>query len=184
MPLALQHRALLDVYLEERADVVESTARGSGSVEVDAVLAQGVLQTDAVLVREVLDLVDLERSGEGGRAEQAAPEARALLVREVDELDGARGRPERRLLAQDLDGGHHAERAIQPATPRHGIDVRSEQRGLRSGALHRRPDVAALVRLDLDRQVGEEAAQEVAGLDPVVRPRQPPRTVGPAGQAA
>ena len=179
---ALEHRPLLDVQLEVGAHVAQPPLRGGGAVELDAVLADDVLEAPAVGVAQVAHGVGIERAGHGGGAEEAAAEARALLVGPVDERDGARRRALRGDRAQRLERPHHAERAVEPAAVRHGVDVGADHDGV--GALTRepRPQVAGLVDLDLDRQLGERLAQQPARVLPLVRPAQPPRPAGTAGQ--
>ena len=98
----LQARALLDVQLEVGGDVGQLGL--AHRVEVDVVLLQRVRERDALVVLEVADRVGVERARGGGRAEQAAAEARALLVGPVDQLQ----RDRRRLAlvaAQHLERG-------------------------------------------------------------------------------
>ena len=76
----LEHRPLLDVQLQVGGRAFERRARLERAVEVDAVLAQRVGQRDPVAVGQAADRVGLQRAGRRARAQQAAPEARALLV--------------------------------------------------------------------------------------------------------
>ena len=85
---ALEDGALLDVQLQVGDGVLELPARLVDPVEVDAVLGEGVGQGDAVPVLEVAHVVGLEGAGGGARAEEAAPEAGALLVGPVHEPQG------------------------------------------------------------------------------------------------
>ena len=98
----LEHRALLDVQLEVGGGVLELAARLERVVEVDAVrrrATSGSAFPSASLPRAQLVLVG-HRAGGGARAEQRAPEARALLVGPVDEPHGRRRRrPPRRAAA-------------------------------------------------------------------------------------
>ena len=85
--LALEHRALLDVQLEVGADVLEPRAGLVRAVELDAVLAHDVLEPLATGVDEIAHGIRIEGAGDRRAAEQAAPEARALLVGPVDQRD-------------------------------------------------------------------------------------------------
>ncbi len=101
----LEHRPLLDVQLEVGGRVLELRARVERPVEVDAVLAQRVRQRDAVAVGQRAQLVLVgHRAGRGGRAEEGAAEARALLVGPVDEPHGHGRRALLRDPPQHLDG--------------------------------------------------------------------------------
>ena len=53
--------------------------------------------------------------------------------------------------AQRLERAHHAERAVEPAAVRHGVDVRADHDGL-GARCPRSPaqTIAGLVDLDLD----------------------------------
>ena len=103
-PSALEHRALLDVRLDVGARAAQLGARLAGAVELDVVARHHVLEPLAVAVAQVAHLVGVERAGAARRAEQAAPEARALLVGPVHEPQPDGRRALLRLAAQRLDG--------------------------------------------------------------------------------
>ena len=155
------------------------------AVEVDAVRRQRVGQRGAVAVGQPAHGVGLEAPGGGAGAEQAAPEARALLVGPVHELERepARLRGER---AQHLEPGDDVQRPVEPAAARHRVQVPADDHELVGLAGRRRPRVARLVGLDghaVDRV--ELRAQPLARRDPRVRPRDPLGAVvvpGPAAQ--
>ena len=82
----LEHGALLDVELEIRGRGLELGAGVEGRVEVDVVLGQGIRKRDPVAVDEPAELVLVGHRPCGrARAEEAAAEARALLVGPVDQ---------------------------------------------------------------------------------------------------
>ena len=91
---ALEHRPLLDVQLEVRARAGQPGPRLMHAFELDSVARHHVFEALAVAVAQVAHLVHLERAGAGGRAEQAAPETGAFLVRPVDQAQPDR-RPAR-----------------------------------------------------------------------------------------
>ena len=133
-------------------------------------------QRDALGVLEVADRVGFQRAGGGGRAEQAAAEARALLVGPVDQLQ----RDRRRLAlvrAQHLDRGQQPEAAVEPAAVRHGVDVRADDDDLLALARDRRPQVPGDVALDGRVGLGQLAEQPLARRAPVLAPREPARPV-------
>ena len=175
----LQPRALLDVQLEIGGDVGQLGL--AHRVEVDVVLLQRVRERDALVVLEVADRVGVERARRGGGAEQAAPEARALLVGPVDQLQRDRGRLAL-VRAQHLDRGQQAEAAVEPAAVRHGVDVRADDDDLLALAGDRRPQVPGDVALDRGVGLGELAEQPLARRAPVLAPRQPARAVRPTRQ--
>ena len=81
-----------------------------------------------VRVREARDRVRVELARERGGAEQAEAEARALLVGPVDQRRaGLRGDESLGVRPQDSDGRHDAERAVEPASVGHGVDVRADR---------------------------------------------------------
>ena len=81
-------------------------------VEVDVVAGDDVLEPLALAVLEVAHLVDVERAGAGRGAEQAAAEARALLVGPVDEAQ-----PDRRRVAVGVRAQRPRARRASPSAP-------------------------------------------------------------------
>jgi hypothetical protein len=99
---------------------------GAGAVEpvdVDPVLSEDLGQAVALFVAEAAEHLEIERAHTGGRAEQAAAEPGALLVGPVDQGDGDRRRALGGERAQQLEPGHHAQRAVEPAAFRHAVEV-------------------------------------------------------------
>ena len=134
----------------ERA--VEARGRAGRGVEVDAARGEGVLQAGALAVEEIADVVGIERAGGGRGAEEAAAEARALLVGPVDEADLDRRRRVRGgQRAHDAERGEEAERAVEPAAGRDRVDVRSDDDEAlrRAVARQRGPDVPGRVVLHI-----------------------------------
>ena len=174
----LEHRALLDVQLEVGGRVLELPAGVLGAVEIDAVLAQRVGQRDAVRVDAPAQLVlVVHRPRARARAEEAAPEARALLVRPVDEPDGHLRLALLGEAAHHLDAGQHVQAAVEPAAVRDGVHVAADQQLPLRAAAQREPLVARLVDLVLEREAGELAAQPLAAALPGLRPRDALRAV-------
>ena len=162
----------LDVQLEVGGSRVELRVRVERAVEVHVVLGQCVRQACAVRVDELPQLVLVgHRAGRGARAEEAAAEARALLVRPVHEPD-CDGR--RSLLddpAQDLDARDDAERAVEPAAVRHRVDVAPEEDRALRPACEREPLVAGRVDRLLRSGLGDLVAKPGARLLPGLGPR-------------
>ena len=170
--VAFEHRALLDVQLEIGDGGFQAGARRGRRVEVDPMRVQRVDQCDAVAVGDVADGARVERPGREAGAEQRAAEARPLLVGPVDEGDrDGRRRAARGEGAQDLQAAQDAERAVEPAPVRDGVDVAAEHDGVGRRPLEDRPEVAGLVRVDAHRQVGEALDEPRARLRPGVGPR-------------
>jgi hypothetical protein len=173
----LEHRPLLDVELEVGGGALELSSTFPCPVELDAVLGQSVRKGDAFLVVKPSELVRIERSRAGARAEEAAAEPRALLVGPVDEPDrcgwgAVLGDP-----AENLDGGHHVERAVEPAAVRDGVDVTADYKRAVGVAPQREPLVPGLVDLVVGRDAGELLAEPLAGARPRLRPRDALRAV-------
>ena len=164
----LEHRALLDVQLEVGARALQVRAGVVHLREVDVVAGDDVLEPLALAVLEVAHLVDVERARAGRGAEQAAAEARALLVGPVDEAQ-----PDRAVAvgvrAQDLERGEDPQRAVEPAAGGHGVDVRADDHEALLLAREVGPDVAGGVGGDLDRQLLELRAHQLARLAPTRR---------------
>ena len=112
-----------------------------------------------------------------GAAEQAAAEPGALLVGPVDQRD----RDGRRALggerAEQLQPGHHAERAVEPAALRHAVEVAADdehaRRWRRGSTAHRLPASSVSTSTGSVRQ---RLAQQRPRLQPLGRPRQPAAT--------
>ena len=180
--LAVEHRSLLDVELEVGAQALTPPGGRAHRAQVHAVLAHHGGDVAAVGVGQAGQRPGIERPGHGRAAEEAAPEAGALLVGEVHQ-----GHPVRRPLlggrAKHLDGGHHAERAVEPAAGGHGVDVRADGNAPLALARQPGPEVGRLVALHrhaVDR--GQTGAKELAGLLPLRGPAHSPRPAGAAGQ--
>jgi hypothetical protein len=181
--LAFQHGPLFDVQLQIGDQALAAARRRAHPVEVDAVLGHHLAQRAALGVAQVLDRPRIEGARHGRAPEQAAAEARSLLVGEVHER-GAVRRALGRGAAQDLQRRHHAEGPVQPAPAGHGVDVRADRE--RPGPLSRqhRPQVRRLVELDRHPvDLGQALAQEVAGGLPFRRPAHPARALRAAGAA-
>ena len=78
------------------------------------------------LVGQPAQDVDVERAHRRRAAEQAAAEAGALLVGPVDEGDGDRRGAVGGERPQQLEPGHHAERAVEPAALGHAVEVAAD----------------------------------------------------------
>ena len=181
----LEDGALLDVQLEVGGRRVELAPRLERSVEVDPVLGERVRERDAVPVRELAELVLVgHRPGRCARAEQAAAEARALLVGPVDEAQGDRRRSVFRDAAQDLDPGDDVQRAVEPAAVRHGVDVAADEHRALGLPGEREPLVAGLVDLLRRARPGDLLAKPRAGRLPGLRPGDPLRSVLVPGELA
>ena len=178
----LEHGPLLDVQLEVGAYVLQAASRLPRAIELDAVRGERILEPHPVRVAQVAHRVRIERARDGGGAEQAAAEARALLVRPVHERHRAGRRARLSERAQGLQGAHDAERAVEPAAVGHGVDVGADHDGLGPLAREARPEIAGLVHVDLDGQLRERLSQQSARVLPLVRPGQAARTAGAAGQ--
>jgi hypothetical protein len=129
----------------------------------------------------VADRVRVQGARGGAGAEQAAPEARTLLVGPVDQLERDRGRLAL-VRAQHLDRGEEAEAAVEPPAVRDGVDVRPDHDDLVAFARDRGPQVPGDVALDGRVGLRELAEQPFACAAPILAPREPACPVRPAGQ--
>jgi hypothetical protein len=178
----LEHRALLDVQLEVGGGAFELVAGVERAVEIDAVLAQRIGQPDAFAVGQAADGVGLQRAGRRARPQQAATEARALLVGPAHELERQRARLAG-LRAQHLQAADDVQRAVEPAPVGHRVQVPADDHEALRVARGRRPDVARRIALHGDAvDPGELAAEPVVGGLPRVGPRNTLRAVVVAGQ--
>ena len=148
-PFALEDRALLDVELEVGDGSVEPRPGARRGVEVDPVGGERVDERDAVAVLDVADAAGLEGAGGEARAEQRAPEARALLVGPVDERDGHGRLAGGRERAQDLEPAEDAQRAVEPAAVGDRVHVAAEDHRPLARPGEDGPEVARLVDVDV-----------------------------------
>ena len=179
----LQHRPLLDVELEVGRRVLQLRARLERAVEIDAVRRERVRQRDPVRVAALAQLVLVaHRAGGRRRAEERAAEARALLVRPVDEAHGQRRRPLLGDAAQHLDRPEHVEAAVEPAAVRHRVDVPAQQERALRRPRQREPLVPGLVDFFLRARRHDLLAQPLPRALPRLGPRDALRAVLVAGQ--
>ena len=170
-PLGLHPRPLLDVQLEVGAEPVlraapHSPARGRARPRS----RPGPRRSPGPRRRaRPASALRVERAGEGRAAEQAAAEARALLVGPVDEHQRrAAGAARRRPRAQDAER-RHRRRAPRRASRRRGPSrgaSRAPAPARRIGALESRPQVAGLVDLAARARARPAAAEQGARLAP------------------
>ena len=174
----LENGSLLDVQLEVGGRRLQLTPCVEGVVEVDAVLGQSRGQRDAVAVRELPQLVLVgHRTGRSARPEEAAAEARALLVGPVDEAHGDGGRPFTCDPAHDLHAGHDVQRAVEPTAVRDRVDVTPDEDCPFRVSAEGEPLVPRFVDLLFDAGSGELLAQPCACALPRLRPSDSLRSV-------
>jgi len=124
------------------------------------------------------------RTRGSARAEEASPEASALLVRPVDEPDGQRRCSFLGDAAENLDAGDEVERAVEPPAVRDGVDVPADQKRPIRGARKREPLVPGLVGLFLDPEGLGLSGEPFARPDPRVGPRDALGALFVAGELA
>ena len=166
----LQARALLDVQLQVGGDLRQLGL--AHRVQVDVVLGSASGSAMPWLSLRCRTASGLERARGGGRAQQGAPEARALLVGPVDQLQ----RDLRRLALvrpQHLERREQAEAAVEPAAVGHRVDVRADDDDLVALARDRRPQVPGHVALHGGVGLLQLAEQPLPRRPPVLAPGQP-----------
>ena len=159
-----EDRALLDVQLEQGGELVRAGFLFAAIADAPELVAEGF----AVAVGAGVGVVGGEHAGEHAGGEHGRGEARAFLVGPVDDLDGCVGLVAGAMQgAQRFERGKDAERAVELAAGRLGVEVRAHgdrgQGGVFGAVLARpaREHVADLV--DRDR-----AAERLAlRLEPV-----------------
>jgi hypothetical protein len=121
-------------------------------------------------------------TGCGARAEQAASEARALLVRPVDEADRDGRLTFPGDAAEHLHSCDDVEGSVEPTPVRHGVDVAADKERAVGAAGEGEPLVPRLVGLLRDAEWLQLRGQPFAGPNPGVRPRDALRAVLVAGE--
>ena len=162
-------------------DIGHSGACAVEVFDVDAVGGEHVGKLVALLVGQAAQHVDVERADTRRRAEQAAAEPGTLLVGPVDQGDRDRRSTVRGDGSKQLQPGHHAERAVEPATLRHAVEVAADHQRVAALAAQHGPQVSGLVLVDLDGQRGQRLAQHRPSFEPFGCPRQPATALGPSG---
>src|SRR5262245_33874322 len=172
--LGLQDRALLDVELEVGVETLEPGAGVQHPIELHAVLRQHLSRGASVGVPGVRQLAGVEGAGGGGAPEQAAPEARSLLVgpvhqRERPRRSGMRARPR----PHHTEPSHDAEGPVEPTTVRDRVDVRPQCERRVGPAGQVGPSVPRLVDLRVEADLVEQLAQELPRRSPAFAPTEP-----------
>ena len=158
--LGLHPRPLLDVQLEVGAEPRPPRARTrsarSSSTPFSASTSASARPSAS---RRPASAVRVERAGEGRAAEEAAPEAGALLVRPVDQHErhaaAARRRP-RRAARRAPPSPRAPRRASRRPGPSRGASRARPRRASGSAPLEPRPEVARLVGLGLEPELGQQ----------------------------
>ncbi len=145
----VQRPALLDVEFHERADPLQPLRIGADGLRVVPGALHRLRQRHAVRVAQLPRLPGGELPGAQAGADAGEPEAGALLVTEVD--DGQRLRELRPPPAEFVErgeGGDDAERPVEGAAVRDGVQVRARDDGVaRRRVAEPRPLVAVAVQL-------------------------------------
>ena len=167
--LGLEHRALLDVELEVRPDVGDAGGRVD-AVEVEACRSHRVAERDAVGVDPVSEVAHV-LAGEGPAAEEGSVEARALLVHEGDYPERPLGLEALLLQQPDgVEGGDHAERAVEASAAGDGVEVRADRDGRARTGLPAADEVPGRVDLDLEAELPHLVADPAVRCEELRRP--------------
>ena len=148
--------------------------------EVDVVSADDVLEPLAVAVLEVADLVDSSVPAQAEEPNRLRPKrapsssAQSTKRRPTAGVSSA--------CARSVSSAANSPSAPSSQPPAGGVDVRAHDHEALLLARKVRPDVPRRVGRDLDRQLLELGARELARLDPLVGPADAAGAVGPAGQ--
>ena len=125
---SLQHRTLLNVQLKIGCRVLPLPSGVADGINGDATFRQRIFKPLASRIRASTILVDGLRAGKGRRSEKAAPKARTLLIRPIDQPHG-HWRFAFVLLgnaAQDGVACDHAQTAVEPSSIGHRIEMTAE----------------------------------------------------------
>ena len=86
--------------------------------------------------------------------------------------------------AEDFEAGEDAERAVEPAAIRDGIEMAADQQGFRRLAFERDPAIAGGVEVVFDGKVFQFVCEPGARFEPDWSPRHALRSVGIGGEFA
>ena len=160
--LLLEHRALLDVELDEGGRHLAGAGRGAGVADgLELVAEAGAVDGD-----DVEGLLHRHAADVDEAAEHVGGEAAALLVGEEGDGDAVLGLDvvvDERL--DDLEPGEHAEVAVVDAAGAHGVDVGAgHHRRARATAGAGGHHVADGVDGDVEAEVAHPGDDEVAAV--------------------
>src|SRR5262245_18030415 len=175
----LEHRPLFDVELEiaARGDLLQRGMRLVHAIQIDAVLRDRIRQRRPLPIDQRAYFVRPQAAARGRGSQQAAAEARAFLVRPVD--DGERPRRAAPLVhAQRAEACRHAEAAVEPAAIRDRIQVAADDDRVRRVARQRDPVVTGRVGRHPQAERGHVIAEPRARVAPHRPPGQTLRAVG------
>ena len=178
LTLGFEDRALLDVQLEQRADRPLPDRQLARVADPPQLLADG----PAGVVPAGEAVLEIEHAGEHARCDHRGRKAAAFLVGPVDHLERGPG-PDAVVVqrAHHLEGGEHAERAVELAAGRLAVEVAAEHHGRLVGVRALAPREHAAHAIDADLQPGFLApgAEQVAAAPVLIGQRLP---VDPAGR--
>ncbi len=128
-----QHRPLLDVHLDVRADAAGVDGGLADARRIEAGREHGVAERDAVRVAAI-EQRGIESAQHRAAREEAGAEARALLVGERGHLDRVRDALAARMELGDAGDRHEdAEHAVVASAVPHRIEVRAQENAGRAG---------------------------------------------------
>src|SRR4029079_14309752 len=162
----IEHRALLDVQLDERVEVAAHGLRRFRRIEAEG--AHGVRERDAVGGPHVRALVRLDAVRDRASAPEVRVEAAALLLADRDAFEDA-GRPPVSLQQVDdrLDAGDDAERAVERTAATDRVDVGAgHDRATAARPFDAAPDVADRVAASEETAVLHPTVHELGARDP------------------
>ena len=185
-PHAFEDRSLLNMQLQVGRGVGPLHARIPDPLHVDMALAQSIFQADAVAVCSAAIGLYGVGPGKCGGTEEAAAEARALLVGPIHQANGDRRFAVVVLCqaAQHLETGEDPEAAVQPSAVGDGVQMAAEDEGAIGFAAQRRPGVSRGIQVVLHRQLGQLALKPGARLEPGFAPGDALRPVIVRGERA
>jgi len=118
---------------------VQPSAGAVDRLQADAVFGNHLGQPVAFLVDETGSGLEVERTNDRRRTEQAAAEPGTFLIGPIDHCDGDRRGAFGGQGTDKFHTGHDTEGAVQPAALRHAVEVRADHDRVVAGAAQVRP---------------------------------------------
>jgi hypothetical protein len=180
-----ENRSLLDVQFQISGYIATFNASITDSINVDATVAKGILQTNSIAVYTDTVNGDGMSTGKRRRSEETPAEARAFLIGPIDQPN-REGRPAVIILgetAKHLKAGKYPQAAIQPAAVRYRIKMTSQNKRAFRITSQSGPGVPRGVVVVFYRQAVQLALKPFARRKPDRTPRKAlgPKIIGRQG---
>ena len=172
VPLRFEDRALLDVQLEVRLDVVDP-AGTSDEIEVESCGRHCGAKGDATRIAPRAQCGHVV-TGEGAAAEECGAEAGSFLVHEGADPEWSSGLEALPLEQCDgVHGGHHSQRSVQATAGGNRVQVGADEHRLARSGVPVAEQVPGRIDFGRETKSPKPRGNPVIGSEEIRRPREP-----------